>query len=640
MEVACRRCGMSAEVILVPRPLEPPLRRLLGSLAYPFSARGIGLMLGTGSILAVAVQQGPAGRAIALLLVYAAGLLVVRSTIQGREDLPDPGEWGRASDLVRAMAKAGVATLLALAPFVAWTVKARGVFAAAAPDEAAFLLRCAAHPAGVATLALAAAWIPAATMMAAADADFAETVNPAAAARQVRRVAIEYAAVVGALLVLAALAAGMVVVGAVLQQVMPLPVVPAVLAGTFALCAPLAGARLSGLLVYARGPEMGLVSGRTSLVPALGAIQPAEEKAPAPETPQPEAREESEGPAAEAPVSKPDEPTAPRREAPPEPAPALLRAVEKARTRTGTTLPPVAPAAPAQRTASSPSVPSVAAAPAPRAVSSPSVPPVAAAPASRTASSPSVPPFAASPAASSPSEPPAATIAFVPAVPPAPAPASVSPAAPAPVPPPAAASAPVEPASAAPGPASPSVAPAPARGVAREKTPPPPEEPGSRADSMPAIDPAEQKTAAAMEQLPTDPAMPPVPGAAGGSAARAPTDDAIRSLAASGRYAELAAAYRTRKGGVTFLNATALKGLAKAAVSVGDAATASHALRRFASEFPKDPGAPDALAQASALAREKLGRIEEADRLAALLQQRYPSSPAAQRLRGARGGGS
>lgn len=270
--VACRRCGGFANPLLGPRARTAFTSRLAAAFAFPFSARGITLLVAMAAVLALLRGVRAGGLAAGVLFSYL--FLVVRTTARGDEELPDHEDFSHPWELFGTLARLLVALATAAIPFFlyAWLVpKPAGLELFELPAWFA------AQQLTWVTLGLGILWSPMAVLLAATHSPLGTILHPLVSARAIGRLGADYVLLTGIFWGFVALSLHAAGLAARFPTLVPVPLVSTVFAGTMALYLPVVLARVMGTLLHLRGAEIGYGTSGGHLVPVLGALQPAEE---------------------------------------------------------------------------------------------------------------------------------------------------------------------------------------------------------------------------------------------------------------------------------------------------------------------------------------------------------------------------
>lgn len=223
----------------------------------------------TGGMLAAALEHARLGLLIWLAIVVVV-LLVVHTTAQGREDLFDDETWSELPRVLAGVPRFAGALLLGLSPFLVYATLLRAVFGG--PDHGDEL----GGIAGWLLLSPALAWAPLAAMEAMTDVPARSLLDPWAAQKRARAVGGDYALAAACVWLLVAGAAGVGWLAAPARAVfLEENFLPTVVVASMQAYPLLAAARVLGLLLRARKPELGLGEASDRFVPILGDVQPA-----------------------------------------------------------------------------------------------------------------------------------------------------------------------------------------------------------------------------------------------------------------------------------------------------------------------------------------------------------------------------
>lgn len=278
--VVCRHCASLARPLMIARGAEPFRSLVWEAFAYPFSRRGILVMVAAGIVFALLkALAGGWGARLAFGAEWSLLFLVIRTSALGEHDVPDGDDVAHPADLFATALKAVLASAMALLPVAVYLYfklsSARSVVDVLTGGHASTpVLR---DPLFYVAVAVGVAWGPLSVMLAAIHTPFSVILNPLVFASILRRLGLDY--LVAALVFWGVYAASWYVDVAARAFVMalPVPVLPRMVAETMMLYLPLVYARVLGLLLYVRGADLGYGQRQDYEVPVLGGLEPAQE---------------------------------------------------------------------------------------------------------------------------------------------------------------------------------------------------------------------------------------------------------------------------------------------------------------------------------------------------------------------------
>jgi hypothetical protein len=234
---SCPVCGMATRQERS-RVVVPFHRLALRAFAFPLQRDALAAIFALGVFDFVVQKLSPGGGLmISAGLVAAYFLEVVRSTADGSDHPPMPTDYVEATDLIRPMWRAFLAGAIAIVPAIA-----AGIALGTAPALACLVLGLLYLPGGLLIAAHSNRWLAPA--------------NVPSALHIGARIGKPYALVAALLALLGPLCLVVWVDAIELAMLVPIPIVPGLVANTATLVVPIALARIVGLLVREHRPEL------------------------------------------------------------------------------------------------------------------------------------------------------------------------------------------------------------------------------------------------------------------------------------------------------------------------------------------------------------------------------------------------
>lgn len=268
----CLKCGAIAHVLRDRRAVLQPFgpQSLAGAVRWPFSKEGLASAFACAFVLWLLSKGGALGTIVADGLVIAFMFQVTGSTARGHDDVRGAEDFrGFFEDVLGPLFRALVASIWAWGPFVAWVMAKEGGFFI---NGDAITLRAVTGPIPVLLLLAGTLLFPMALLAGALGVPVYHLLNPLVIVGYAVKLGRDYWLVsvfcIGVSLMESLLLRA---TGFIDQHVLGLP---NVLQYTILLYPPLMMFRVLGMLVRARGDELGYGGESAYLVPVLGAVQP------------------------------------------------------------------------------------------------------------------------------------------------------------------------------------------------------------------------------------------------------------------------------------------------------------------------------------------------------------------------------
>ncbi|MCA1829036.1 MAG: hypothetical protein ABR567_06425 [Myxococcales bacterium] len=264
----CRLCGGAAGPFRVRRALLEPfgIESLQEAVRWPFHRDGLLTAFACAVVLWILGKGGPLGAYFGFSIVLAVCFHVTRLTARGEDTLRDAGDFrGFFEDVIGPIFRASLAAVWAYGPLVAFLVLRHALPQDLSRGETA-----------VAVLLLAGGifLFPMALLAGALSSPLLHALNPVVVIGYATRLGRDYALLAGFALAISLFDSLVLAIVTGLDQIV---VIPDVAEYTLLLLPALMLFRAMGLLVRARGDELGYGGDSSYLVPVLGRLRPMTE---------------------------------------------------------------------------------------------------------------------------------------------------------------------------------------------------------------------------------------------------------------------------------------------------------------------------------------------------------------------------